>query len=593
MTSPASDASTLYPPHVLREYSLLADGERGIVVGSRGEFAWMCAPRWDSDAVFSSLVGGEGVYAITPTAERFVWGGYYEEGSLIFRSRWVTNDAVIECREALAFPADKHRAVVLRRIVAVSGHAQVEAILDARADFGTKKMARLSNHDGIWSARSGDLHVRWLGAPTAAVRHQDGWLRSTIDVDEGQHHELVLEISDQPLPQQLVDPSIAWSATEHAWSETVPDLTNTLTPRDSRHAYAVMRGLTSTDGGMVAAATMSLPEHAREGRNYDYRYAWIRDQCYAGIAVGSCGEYPLLTSAIDFVTARLLDDGPELKPAYTVDGGRTPSERHLKLPGYPGGADVVGNRVNQQFQLDALGEALQLFAVGARHGQLEADNWRAVEATVDAIRKRRADPDAGIWELGPAYWAHSRLSCAAGLRAISSGAPTAQSSQWAALADELVVDTDRDCRHESGRWQRAPDDSRVDAALIVPAFRGAITASDPRTLATLAAVREELGSDGYVYRFAHDGRPLSDAEGAFLLCGFQMAMAVHQQGDEVEARHWFERNRAACGPSGLFTEEYDVVQRQLRGNMPQAFVHAVLLESSRRLSEPWPANGCP
>lgn len=591
MTPSASDVSTLYPPHVLREYSLLADGERGIVVGSRGEFAWMCAPRWDSDAVFASLVGGAGIYAVTPTSQRFVWGGYYEEGSLIFRSRWTTSESVIESREALAFPADKHRAIVLRRVVAVSGHAQVEAILDARADFGSKKMTRLKKAGGIWSARSGALYVRWTGAPRAAVR-ENGCLHSIIDLEEGQHHDLVLEISDQPLPPEPVDPSIAWSATEHAWSETVPELTNTLTARDSRHAYAVMRGLTSSEGGMVAAATMSLPEHAREGRNYDYRYAWIRDQCYAGMAVGSCGSYPLLNGATDFVTARILDDGPDLKPAYTVDGGDIPGERHLKLPGYPGGADVVGNWVNQQFQLDALGEALQLFAIGSRHDQLEAEHWRAVEATVDAIRSRRGEPDAGIWELEPAHWAHSRLACAAGLRAIATGAPSSQAADWVSLADELVVDADKDCRHESGRWQRAPDDPRVDAALIVPAFRGAVSASDPRTLATLAAVRKELGSDGYVYRFAHDNRPLSEAEGAFLLCGFHLAMAVHQQGHEVEARHWFERNRDACGPSGLFTEEYDVVQRQLRGNMPQAFVHAVLLESSRRLAEPWPADGC-
>jgi GH15 family glucan-1,4-alpha-glucosidase len=103
----------------------------------------------------------------------------------------------------------------------------------------------------------------------------------------------------------------------------------------------------------------------------------------------------------------------------------------------------------------------------------------------------------------------------------------------------------------------------------------------------VAAVAEDLGRDGYVYRFRQDRRPLEDAEGAFVLCGFLMALATHQLDRPTEAMSWFERNRAACGPPGLFTEEFDVGQRQLRGNMPQAFVHALLLECASRLPRPW------
>ena len=113
---------------------------------------------------------------------------------------------------------------------------------------------------------------------------------------------------------------------------------------------------------------------------------------------------------------------------------------------------------------------------------------------------------------------------------------------------------------------------------------------DPRALATLDAVQAELGRDGYLYRYRPDERPLGAAEGAFLLCGFTMALALHQQGREVEAARWFERNRASCGPAGLLTEEYDITQRQVRGNAPQAFVHALLLESAQRLAAPWPGG---
>ncbi len=114
-------------------------------------------------------------------------------------------------------------------------------------------------------------------------------------------------------------------------------------------------------------------------------------------------------------------------------------------------------------------------------------------------------------------------------------------------------------------------------------MRGALPADDPRTRATLRAVLDQLVQDGYAHRFAPDQRPLGQAEGAFLLCGFLVSLAHHHQGDLTEAFRWFERNRAACGPPGLFTEEYDVRQRQLRGNLPQAFVHAVMLETSATL----------
>ena len=124
-------------PRVLRDYALLADGERGALVGPQGELVWMSAPRWDSDAVFSLLIGGQGAYAITPTSERFVWGGSYEEGSLIWRGRWITTSGgVIECRDALAFPGDSHTAVILRRVAAVDGEALLHVTLDPRAGFG-------------------------------------------------------------------------------------------------------------------------------------------------------------------------------------------------------------------------------------------------------------------------------------------------------------------------------------------------------------------------------------------------------------------------------------------------------------------------
>ncbi|MEO9176392.1 MAG: glycoside hydrolase family 15 protein, partial [Gaiellales bacterium] len=513
----------------------------------------------------------------------YVWGGYYEPGSLIWHSRWVTEDnAVIECREALALPTRQDRAVVLRRVVALRGSARVQVSLQPCGEFGRAPMRRLSRDDaGIWRGRVGDILVAWSGG-AGARRHAGGGgasLELELELEEGDEHEFVLVLSTDRAAVTPPMPSIAWAETEQEWRERVPPIERVAAPRDAAHAYAVLSGLTSSGGGMVAAATMSLPERTRQGRNYDYRYVWIRDQCYAGRAVAKLGPHALLDDAVRFVRDRILEDGSGLKPAYTTTGGRVPDQRSLGLAGYPGGNDVVGNWVNEQFQLDAFGESLLLFAAAGADDRLDVDAWRAAEIAIAAIEARWHEPDAGIWELEPDEWTHSRLICAAGLRAISKLAPGAGSAARSlALADAITADTSARSVHPSGRWQRSPGDARLDAALLLPALRGAVSADDPRSVATLAAFADELTCDGYAYRFRHDARPLGDAEGAFLLCGFLLSLAYAQQGDVVAATRWFERNRAACGPPGLLAEELDVEQRQLRGNLPQAFVHALLLE---------------
>lgn len=575
-----------FPPHVLREYALLADGERGALVGPKGDVVWLCAPHWHSEAVFTSLIGGEGLYAVTPVDPWFVWGGYYEPSSLVWHSRWVTSSGVVECREALAFPGEPHRAVMLRRVLAVDGPARVRVVLHPRARFGRAPLRELHRDHGTWTARTGPLHVRWSGAQ-GAHRRRDGSLACSLEVAEGSHHDLILELSTRRLSGQPPSAPSLWRSTEACWAEAVPPLDVAIAAPDANHAYAVLRGMTSANGGMVAAATSGLPERAEHQQNYDYRYAWIRDQCYVGQAVAATGAHPLLDGAVSFVADRLLQDGPKLKPAYTVDGGDVPDERDLPhLPGYPGGEPKVGNRVNRQFQLDALGEALLLFGAAGRHGRLDRDHWDALQVAVAAVESRRGEADAGIWELDDQRWAHSRLTCAAGLRSVAKMAGGRQASSWADLADAIVAEVGSDSVHPSGRWQRSPVDDRPDASLLLPAIRGAVQIDDPRSRATLAAVGSELSRDGYVYRFPPQKGRLSEAEGAFLLSGFHMALALAAAGKPVTARGFFERSRAACGPPGLYTEEFDVAQRQLRGNFPQAFVHGLLLESAARLGSP-------
>ncbi|WP_233608455.1 glycoside hydrolase family 15 protein [Nocardia stercoris] len=571
-------------PTVLREYALLADGQRGALVGPRGEVAWLCAPGWDDESVFDILLGGSAEYLITP-AGRFVWGGYYETGSLIWHSHWVCGDTVVECREALAFPGERNRVVLLRRILARHGSADVRVRLRPAAGFGTHPATRAHHGPDGWTARTGPLRLRWTGARAArwnSTRHE--WT-ADVHVPANAHHDLVLELSPGALPDP-VDPDTAWQATESAWQRESPALGYTAAPRDAAHAYAVLRGMTADTGGTVAAATTSIPELADQGENYDYRYVWIRDQCIAGQAVAADGAHPLLDSAVGFITERLLADGPDLAPAYTTAGTRIPRVRPIPLPGYPGGTPVTGNVVRDQFQLDIFGEALLLYAAAARRDRLAEHDRRAAAQAIAAIADRFDRPDAGIWELDDDLWTHSRLICVAGLRAVAACPATgADQAVCSGLADTILAETTRTGLHASGRWQRSPRYPGVDASLALPLLRGAVPVGDPRYAATVQAIHRELTTDLSVYRYRHDGRPLETVEGAFLLCGFAMAIAYQQLGRPVTAMRFFEANRAACGTPALFAEEFDVTQRQLRGNMPQAFVHALLFEAAVRLAD--------
>jgi hypothetical protein len=203
-----------FPPHALHDYALLADGERGALIGPDGALSWLCAPTWHDDAVFASLIGGRGAYAVTPRA-RYVPGGYYEEGTLIWRSRWVTTEGVIECREALALPGEPNRLILLRQLIAVDGPARVRVVLDAHGDYGRAPMA--SPHrgeDGVWHLGSGRHRLRWQGVPVATTGGEG--LTAELLLRPGEVHDLALECSPSPLPHPLPRAEQAWAATEQA-----------------------------------------------------------------------------------------------------------------------------------------------------------------------------------------------------------------------------------------------------------------------------------------------------------------------------------------------------------------------------------------
>ena len=573
-------------PHELRDYALLADGQRGILADPDGELAWMCFPTWSDPAVLASLLGSRGSYRIQPKG-RYVPGGAYEDGTLIWRQRWVTDNGVIECRQALAYPGRPDRAVILRRVSALDSEAHLSAFVALAGDYGRRPSGRWRRDDagGTWETSVDGIHARWSGAADAEpVASVDGpAIFVEFHVDQGHTHDFVLELQRTPFEvHDRADADELWRQTTTSWSTSIPQCREMPAGRDVRQSFATLRGLTDADGATVAAVTTALPERAEAGRNYDYRYGWIRDICYIGHAGAAVdGGEAVLDDAVRWVCARILSDGVSTTPAYRGDGSPVPEPLSLGLPGYPGGSDVIGNRVRDQFQLDLFGEVLLLLANAASQDRLDTDGWDAAELAIRAIAERSDEKDHGIWEIGPDYWTHSRLICAAGLRAIAEHAPTSRHVTTSlSLADHLLSAADRTALHPSGRWQRSPGDGRVDASLLLSEIRGAVAPDDPRSVATRLAVIDELCEDDYIYRYAEPGEPLGQNEGAFLICNFWMSLAYLGCGETTKGAQYFERTRASCSSSGLFSEEYDVAQRQLRGNLPQSFVHALLIETA-------------
>ena len=327
-------------PHVLREYALLADGERGAVIGPRGEISFMCFPGWDGDGLFASMIGGDGVYAVTPTG-RFVWAATTSPRALSGATAGfpTTTQSPSVVRRSRS-PRTRDRAVILRRICALKGPAHMRVMLDLRHDFGRRGGHARHQDDGSLGDQRRQTCARWFGAENASPRRRhDGTLLE---------FELKLEARRPARPgagdrsgrrerSSRSRPGLVRDGSH--WREHVPKFEQTVAPRDARHAYSVLLGMTSVSGGMVAAATTSLPERAEEGRNYDYRYVWIRDQCYAGQAVARAGAHPLMDGAVRFVAQRLLADGPQSQAGVHDDrwpGARRAGAQPARLSGGQG-----------------------------------------------------------------------------------------------------------------------------------------------------------------------------------------------------------------------------------------------------------------
>lgn len=575
------------------DYGLIGDTRTAALVSSRGALDWLCFPRFDSPPLFGRLVGGEagGVFDVevddlAETSRRYLAGSAVLQTDLrTTTGAGTTTEGMVADTAGRLLP----QGLLVRRLVCREGVLRGRVLFDPRHDW-TRGPERAERRNGVLHCTWGSL-VATLGTlpdlPLVPGRPEAFELRA------GERLVLVLGL-DHREPAVLVDPLAAVRELERTdawwrrWSGTLR------LPADAEAAalrsLLTLRLLTfSPSGAPVAAPTTSLPEIPGGSKNWDYRYAWVRDASMGASAFLAAGSMSEPRAFLWWMLHASRRTRPELRVVYDLLGGDRIVERELPaLPGYEGARPVrVGNAAADQFQIDAYAWMIDAgWSFLRSTGNLYGETWRALRGHADLLADRWSEPDHGIWELRgePRHHVHSKLMAWVGLdRAIRLagrlGVRKRRLDRWADARRRVQEDvSERGYDEELGAYVQAYGARGLDASLLAMPVSGIETADSPRMRSTVAAVRERLGAGGpLIHRFDPDG------EGAFLPCTFWLSRALAAVGTVDEAREVFEEACALATDLGLFAEMMDPVTRMHTGNFPQAFTHAALVEAAVEL----------
>jgi len=561
---------------------------------------WMCHPGPDSSAVFADLLGGSGAghFSVRPHA-----GDGAPRSPLPLGQRYVPNTMAVETRWSRLLVTDylEHRLEThhthLTRVI--SGATAVDVEFCPRPEFGQVPVRLAPEAGGL----------RVLGTAEPMVLHSPGvqWEISSDGMHESAH--AVIEVSeDAPAVLELrcgtedlapsAEPEPARrEAANRYWSEWLEQLELPSVERElvARSALT-LRGLCNTDtGGIMAAATTSLPEEIGGVRNWDYRYCWLRDGAMTAQALVSLGSTTEAEAFLDWLHGVLATlPGPErLHPLYSLQGTALGPEAVIdSLPGYAGSRPVrVGNLADQQVQLDVFGPVVELIARLARaNGQLREVDWELVKAMAEAVSHRWFEADHGIWEERdvPRHHVYSKVMCWVTLdRAIrlATEHDRPADASWEPLRDQISQDVIKNGWHPDVQaFTTAYEGSDLDAASLHVGLSGLIDPSDERFGATVTAIESELRSGSTVYRYRRDDGLPGD-EGGFHLCAAWLIEAYLLIGRRTEAEELFQQIVDTAGPTGLLSEEYDPIAERSLGNHPQAYSHLGLIRCAQLLSQ--------
>jgi GH15 family glucan-1,4-alpha-glucosidase len=584
----------------ISDHGLLGDTRTAALVDADGSLDWLCAPRFDGEPVFGSLVGGPaaGNFLLGPPSPAEVVARRYHPGTATLETTWSTQGSRLTLTEGMVAEVAGRLlpATLLVRRLSVDGGS-----VEARVRFAPRLGER---HRVPTVRRAGHVVVCTWGSLAAALTSDQGTPvevgRTThVRVSPGQPVTFVLGLA-QHEPLVLVDPSEAWAMLEQdearwrAWAAGI----DSGTPFHEAvvRSLLTLRLLTySPSGAPVAAPTTSLPEARGGARNWDYRYAWPRDASIGVAAFLAVGKSDEARSFLWWLLHASRLQRPRLPVLFTLDGRGTPAERTLQgWPGYAGSSPVrVGNAAAGQHQLDGYGWVVDAAWVLVKSGHpLYSETWRAVRGFADLVSQRWTEPDAGIWEIrgDAAHHVHSKLMAWLALdRALRIGEThrlrARQRRRWEAARAALGAEVrELGFNGALGAYTRSYGSTDLDAAVLVLPLIGLEEAGSARVHGTVDAIREHLSAGGpLLYRYPPGRDGLPGGEGAFLPCSFWLVQALACSGRKGEAAELFTQLLKLGGPLGLYGEEMDPATGDHLGNYPQALTHAALVQAALSL----------
>jgi alpha,alpha-trehalase len=596
----------------IADLGLLSDRHSSALVSRTGEVEWLTFPRFDSPSVFGRLLGDEAGHWLIHAVGASQITRRYVERTLVLETTFSTAGGTLVLTDLLAMGPDNdgHRLgrdvphLLVRKAECTEGAVEIETVYAPRPEYGLV-VPLLSAVPGGVTARGG---ADWLvlSSPIPLELEQScARARTNLRAGDAIHfalHRTTLEQtpahvwSQSQLAEQITNTVGAWESWsvlhqnyDGPWSGFV------------HHSGRVLQGLAfQPSGAIVAAPSTSLPEGVGGERNWDYRYAWVRDASFTmqALWVAACPD-----EAEDFfsfmATAAASGVGPDhgLQIMFGVGGEHDLSERELPhLEGWRNSRPVrVGNGAWNQQQIDVYGEVL-----GAAHqladklGGIDDDTKRFLIACADTAATRWREKDQGIWEVrgDPQHFLYSKVMCWVALdRAIDLAellGAGGQVARWSSSRDEIRETILRDgWSDEAGAFTQYVGSTGLDASNLMMAIVGFLPANDPRMLATIEAIAERLTDDhGLVYRYRTeegvDG--LAGEEGTFLLCTFWLAQALAMSDQVERAKTVFTQAVAFANDVGLMAEEVDANTGELLGNFPQAFSHIGLINAAYEIA---------
>jgi GH15 family glucan-1,4-alpha-glucosidase len=581
----------------IENYAIIGNRASAGLVGSDGSIDWLGFPRFDSPACFAALLGGpeNGRWLIAPRADNVRVRRRYRQGTLILETDFETSDGVItltDCMQRRGSASD-----VLRLVRGIRGSVPMRMELSIR--FGNGEVVP-------WVSRLPDGRLRAVAGPDqllleTPVEHRGENLTTVAEfqIHEGEEIPFTLtwEESFRPAPDS---PRLkaALDELEMEWKQWSARCNVT-----GEYAEPVLRSLLTLraledfeTGGIVAAATTSLPEIPGGVRNWDYRYCWLRDATFTLYALMESGYQDEAGAWRDWLMRAVAGTPDNMQIMYGLAGERRLDEYELPhLKGYENSRPVrIGNAAAQQFQLDVFGEVLDSFYQARRAGlEIADDLWNLELGLARRLESLWREPDEGIWEVrgGPRHFTWSKVMAWVGfdrvVRTIEEfGLPgPVEEFRRARQAVREEIET-RGFDRELNSFVQSFGGKELDASLLLIPAVGFLKCDDARVRATVARIEKCLLHDGFLARYdprsGVDGLP--GGEGVFLACSFWLVDSYILQGRHDEARRLFERLLALRNDVGLLSEEYDPAAKRLLGNFPQAFSHVALVNSALNLT---------